>query len=290
MNKILIKLYEKKLLESFGYIVNPRTTKEWNLLPEDARGVILVDGTLIMCTTEKIHSDIYDDLARKNILPMIEDMYDLSNTIEHFILIQQYGDTKHIYLAESYGHNEIEMEYNWDIKQIFKRAEQNNHSIKFIQMSWLKSQDYEKQLMKESIDEYGYVSYDEWSKDYDKFNNMDKHQFLRYVKQTLNPLPISEWKLKVKPDEWVDIDDALSIPGYNNEKRNFTVEYGKNGEPIARFGNMYLAEFYHFLKSIAENGLFYSPFIVKGKISEGNHRIQALKILSYDKVPLNYAK
>ncbi len=105
------------------------------------------------------------------------------------------------------------------------------------------------------------------------------------------PLSMDRWKYDYEPDDFISIREALRMKGLSGEKRDWRLHPTIG----AMFGNYTMEEWYSFVKDIAENGLKNPIFLDKDeygdyKISEGNHRVQALKQLGYDKVPVEYAK
>lgn len=105
-----------------------------------------------------------------------------------------------------------------------------------------------------------------------------------------NPLPIEKWKLKDEPDEYLSAREVKELGGLYDEKRQWRMDK-KIG---AMFGNYTMEEWYEFVKDIAINGLKNPIFIDKNeygdlKVSEGNHRVQALRQLGYKKIPVIYS-
>ena len=105
---------------------------------------------------------------------------------------------------------------------------------------------------------------------------------IELVKKENSPIPIEKSKFKNEPDTYMDIKDVLKMTGEYDEKRKTSYDVDKGN----MFGNYTFAEWYLFLKDIAINGIREPIFIIKNKISEGNHRVQALKQLGYKKVPV----
>lgn len=88
--------------------------------------------------------------------------------------------------------------------------------------------------------------------------------------------------ITMNQDVWMPIAVAESLKGVMNEKRAF--------DDKGNFGNYTKEEWAKLLEDIKENGLEHPIFITvdyggKPEISEGNHRIQALKQLGYKWIP-----
>jgi predicted GNAT family acetyltransferase len=110
---------------------------------------------------------------------------------------------------------------------------------------------------------------------------------IELVKKENSPIPIEKSKFKSEPDTYMDIKDVLKMKGEYDEKRKSSYDVDKGN----MFGNYTFAEWYLFLKDIATHGIKDPIFIIKNKngeykISEGNHRIQALNQLGYKKIPV----
>jgi hypothetical protein len=141
MNKLLIEKYKLLLelnnnfVEKPEYIVNPKSDKEWGMLPEDSRGLInSKSGDLYLSTSSnKIHGNIYMDLKRSGVIDIYSDCYDcydLYGTIDNFIFVIQYGDEKTFYISESYSYDAINDNID-DINNILDLAKRKNPTVEF---------------------------------------------------------------------------------------------------------------------------------------------------------------
>ena len=150
MFKTLLEQYRMLLelnndfVEKPEYIVNPKSDKEWRMLPEDARGLInCKTGDLFISTSSnKIHGDIYTDLKRSGEIDIYSNCYDLYGTINNFIFVIQYGNEKKFYISESYSQESINDNLN-EIDDVFYKAELKNPNVIFINKSIKTTKDEE---------------------------------------------------------------------------------------------------------------------------------------------------
>ena len=129
-------------------------------------------------------------------------------------------------------------------------------------------------------------------KDFDKINSMNEREFLSYVKKTIKGKK-NHFKFKYKPDKYITLKEALELKGASGEKRRFHTRGDLGNNKITWFGNFYLYEWYFFLKELTEDGLKV-PVHLDARVDpmtviEGNHRIQAMKQLGWNKVPVTLA-
>ena len=98
-------------------------------------------------------------------------------------------------------------------------------------------------------------------------------------------LPLDEFKFEIEPDKYLDIKDVMRLGGLYDEKRQWHINKDRK---VAMFGNYTMKDWFNFLTDIAENGLREPILLSKdeSKIIEGNHRVQALYQLGYNKVPV----
>jgi len=133
--------------------------------------------------------------------------------------------------------------------------------------------------------------YKKGKKDFVRFKGKSREWFEAFVKKELKPKYKDKFNnMNYKYDNIIKLDDALKMEGLEGEKRTYKDTGLQSG---MMFGNFTLAEWYYFLKDIADNGLKTPVHIFidksgKKTISEGNHRLQALKILGYTKVAVTY--